>query len=242
MKQLLKMILGKLGYVPVKKEYLDHLAAGPQSNFRSIEAWAKSFGINTILDIGANEGQFAHKMLKTLPGVTLHCFEPLRDAFNILKTGLEGEKNVFLHPYALGDSNTQSDIILNNYSASSSFLSLGSTHKENFETATEARAETVVIKRLDDVAASLDIKGELFIKIDVQGFEDHVINGGRRLMEKAKIVMLELSFEELYVGQPLFDTIYGLMKELGFRYHGNIEQLESKDGRILQGDGIFIRQ
>lgn len=242
MKQLLKLIFGKLGFVPVKKEYLEYLSTRSQGSLRSVETWAQQFNIGTILDIGANEGQFAHKMLSAMPDMTLHCFEPLKDAFTTLQQNLAGRKNVFVYPYALGDSNTQSEIILNNYSASSSFLSLGDTHKENFETATEAHKETVVIRRLDDIAGSLDIKGELFIKIDVQGFEDRVIKGGLQLLQTAKMVMLELSFEELYVGQPLFDSIYGLMKELGFRYHGNVEQLESKDGRILQGDGIFIRE
>jgi FkbM family methyltransferase len=242
MKKLLKGVLGTFGYAAVKKEFLHSLSPKPSQEFRSVEAWMRRLGIGTVLDIGANEGQFAHKIIHLFPEATLHCFEPLKDAYATLKRGLEGLKNVSVHPFALGDSNTQADIMLNNYSASSSFLSLGDTHKANFATATEAHRETVVIKRLDDIAGELNLSGELFIKIDVQGFEDKVIQGGRKTISRARMVMLELSFEELYIGQPLFDKIYGLMRELGFHYHGNVEQLESTDGRFLQADGLFIRE
>ena len=240
MKKILKGIMGLFGYTLVKKEFLSYLKA-PRNDLSGSFGWLKSYQIKTVLDIGANEGQFAHKVLKALPDVELHCFEPLPEAYEKLRQDLVDKKNVRTHPFALGEANTSADIHLNAYSASSSFLALGTTHKTNFETALEVQTVQVSIRRLDDIAADLDLKENLFIKIDVQGFEDKVIRGGMNTIRKAKIIMLELTFEELYVGQPLFDDIYRLMRELGFSYHGNVEQLESKDGRFLQADGVFIR-
>jgi hypothetical protein len=54
---------------------------------------------------------------------------------------------------------------------------------------------------------------------------------------------IEVSFQPLCEGGPLFDDVYRLLREQGFRYNGNVEQLFSpKNGRILQADAIFCRQ
>jgi len=60
---------------------------------------------------------------------------------------------------------------------------------------------------------------------------------------RAKIIIIEVSFQSLYEGGPLFDDVYRLLKEHGFTYNGNFEQLFSRKlGRILQVDAIFCRQ
>ncbi len=63
------------------------------------------------------------------------------------------------------------------------------------------------------------------------------------MVARAKIIIIEVSFQSLYEGGPLFDDVYRLLKERGFTYNGNFEQLLSlKDGRVLQADAIFCRQ
>src|SRR5206468_6331662 len=82
----------------------------------------------------------------------------------------------------------------------------------------------------------------LLVKIDVQGVEDRVIAGGQETLRRTAVAIVEMSFETLYEGQPLFDTVYGMMKELGFSYRGNLGQLASpEDGRLLQCDAVFVR-
>ena len=63
------------------------------------------------------------------------------------------------------------------------------------------------------------------------------------MVARAKIMIIEVSFQPLYEGGPLFDDVYRLLKAYGFTYNGNFEQLCSpKDGRVLQADAIFCRQ
>src|SRR5262249_49722699 len=89
---------------------------------------------------------------------------------------------------------------------------------------------------LDSVTDDLDLAKNILTKIDVQGFEDRVIVGGLKTIRLAKLLIIELSFENLYDGQSLFDTIYQTMKQLGFEYHGNFSQiLNAIDGNILTG-------
>jgi Methyltransferase FkbM domain len=92
------------------------------------------------------------------------------------------------------------------------------------------------------VTGDLDLAENILIKIDVQGFEDRVIAGGLKTIQMAKLLIVETSFESLYDDQPLFDTIYEMLKRMGLTYHGNFNQfLNPIDGNILQADGIFIK-
>jgi hypothetical protein len=77
----------------------------------------------------------------------------------------------------------------------------------------------------------------------VQGYEAKVIAGGEDVVACAKIIIVEVSFQRLYEGGPLFDDIYRILKDRGFNYAGNFEQLYSpKNGRVLQADAIFTHE
>ncbi len=83
----------------------------------------------------------------------------------------------------------------------------------------------------------------MLIKIDVQGFEDKVIKGGVEVIKKGRFSALRGFFLIIVKkGQLLFAETYEMMKNLGFRYAGSIEQLRSPEtNRILQADAVFIK-
>ena len=115
---------------------------------------------------------------------------------------------------------------------------MSETHKNLFPHTREHSEEEVLIKRLDDL--DLNLEKEILIKVDVQGFEDKVIAGGENTFKKARVVLMETSFVELYKGQPTFDQIYEKLKSLGFAYKGSLQQKISKTGEIISEDSIFI--
>jgi hypothetical protein len=81
------------------------------------------------------------------------------------------------------------------------------------------------------------------VKIDVQGFELNVINGGSNFLKKVNILLIEMSYDELYIGQALFDDIYMKLNQLGFRFKGNLMQVfNQNDGSVVYSDSIFIRE
>ncbi len=56
------------------------------------------------------------------------------------------------------------------------------------------------------------------------------------------MLIVGTSFRTLYEGQPLFDEIYGLLRQMGFKYVENWNQLLSPvDGSVLQADAIFAK-
>lgn len=76
----------------------------------------------------------------------------------------------------------------------------------------------------------------------MQGYETKVILGGKQTISRAAIVIAETSFQELYEGQPLFNEVYEMLKDLGLRYAGSLgpQLMNPTDGSALQADSLFI--
>lgn len=204
--------------------------------------WLNDFGICTILDIGANTGEFALEISTILPDAKLISFEPILECYEELKKNLSFHKNFQAYHMALGEEASESEIFKNEFTPSSSLLEMANLHKVEFTHTANSIKEKIVIKRLSDVLESNEIQKPLLIKIDVQGYEGRVIDGGEDIIKSADVIICELSFEKLYEEQVYFDDIYRRLKALGFTYHGNYLQLNSpKNGTPLQCDGIFIK-
>jgi len=197
----------------------------------------------TVLDVGAHIGEFAQRIRTMLPNAELVCFEPLEEPFTKLTERFRGQPNFRAIRCALGEKAGQHEIHHNEYAPSSSLLPMAELHKKSFPFAVKEQTEMIEVRRLSDVARELNLPDPLLLKLDVQGFEDKVIAGGEDVVARAKIIIIEVSFQTLYEGGPLFDDLYRLLRDHGLTYNGNFEQLSSpRDGRILQADAIFSRQ
>jgi FkbM family methyltransferase len=201
----------------------------------------RSLGIRTVLDIGANVGQFSKEIRRLLPEAKIYSFEPLKECFDKLNSLMLNDKNFKSFNFALGDKNE--GIVMNKsaYSPSSSILEMSEVHKSLFPHTKEHIAERIMVKKLDEVAKDLNLDKEILIKVDVQGFEDRVIKGGEKTFREAKAVIIEVSFAELYSDQPSFDDLYQKLRELDFEYCGSLEQkIDSHTASIISEDSLFI--
>ncbi len=205
--------------------------------------WLLNSGIRTVFDVGANTGQFARVIHEVLPEAYIYSFEPLSDCFVELQRAMGRAKIFRAFNTALAETDGEAEFYRSAWSPSSSLLPMDKLHKQNFPfTAGESR-ETVRVRRLDDCAEELMIENEILGKLDVQGAEDKVIVGGKSLLQRAKVLIVETSMDSLYEGQPLFADIFKLLEALGFRYKGALSQFFSPlDGSVLFTDSIFSRE
>lgn len=205
--------------------------------------WLTDINFKTIIDVGANAGQFAQKMRKLFPDAMIYSFEPIPEVYNALTNNFQNDNNFKAFNLGIGDEESDKVFNLNDFSPSSSFLDMNNLHKSNFPFTEITKEITVNIKKLDDVLSNYNLENPLIIKLDVQGYEDKVIKGGTATIAKADLLLIEVSFYQLYKNQLLFDDIYANLNLLGFKYAGNFEQLISPtDGKILQADAIFKRR
>ena len=204
--------------------------------------WLKGRNIQTLFDIGANVGQFALQIHRVLPDAMLYCFEPLEDCYNELLKKMGHLPRFRAFNFALGDRSGQAQIYRNDYTPSSSLLPMEDLHKRAFPFTAHTTAQKIEIRRLDDISQQVDIVDDVLVKMDVQGTEDKVILGGEKLLSRASVLIVETTFEPLYNGQPLFDTIYALLRERGLVHMGTESIMRNpKDGRVLQCDSLFMR-
>jgi FkbM family methyltransferase len=199
-------------------------------------------GVRTVLDIGANEGQFARTARKILPDAKIYSFEPLPAPFSRLCTAFGKDAHFEAFPIALGSEPGEADFEVNDFSPSSSFLPVTEALRRSYPYAARTSKTRVTVSTLDMWAEQYDLERGILVKLDVQGYEDHVIMGGPRTFARASVVIAETSFTALYQGQPLYDDIYQLMRARGFRSAGMIVNGRDADtGEILDSDSIFIR-
>ena len=203
--------------------------------------WLEELEIKTVLDIGANIGQFAQKISTIIPDVKVYSFEPIKSCYEDLKRET-ADINVEALNFALGEDNYETEINISEHSPSSSIREMADLHKSEYAHTIRHTTEKIKVKKLDDVIGELKIVPNLMVKIDVQGFEDNVIRGGEKTIATAKMVLIEMSYYCLYKDQLLFDDLYKKLNALGFHFAGNWSQAVSeKDGKILYSDSIFIK-
>lgn len=198
--------------------------------------------IATVLDIGANNGEFSKEIFEHLPSAQVYAFEPLSDCFATMQTALQHLPRFHGFNIALGDATGETAMQRSSFHPSSSLRTMAALHKTLYPKTAGAKTETIRIARLDDVAQDLQLHGNVMIKLDVQGFEDKVIAGGAETFKKASLVLIETSFVELYEGQPLFGDIHDQLRSLGFSYYGAAaEHRNPNTGELLYQDSIFTK-
>ena len=204
--------------------------------------WLRSRNIRTVLDVGANTGQFAMMIREVLPGAAIYSFEPLEEAFSkLLLTGRQ-LGNMHCMQMALGERSGEADMHRNAALASSSLLPIGTRHLKAFPHATEATRETVRIRSLDEVCSSLTLEKNILLKLDTQGYELAVLKGAGTTLQQVDTIIVEASFVPLYQDQPLFHDIYDFLHSRSFDYHGSLEKaIDPSNGEVLWEDALFRR-
>jgi FkbM family methyltransferase len=206
--------------------------------------WFEQLGIETVVDVGANTGQFTQAMHAILPRATIYAFEPLPDCYETLVQRTKDFRQVHTFNVGLGAEAATLKIQRNPYPDSSSFRPMTNLHREQFPfTAGRETPIEVPVRTLDSYIARMDLRERVFLKIDVQGYEDAVLDGGRDLVARASLILLEVCFAPLYEGAPTFAQLYERLWAQGFAFRGFTGQLLGpQDGAILQGDALFFRR
>lgn len=193
----------------------------------------------TLLDVGANKGQFSLAFRQLRPEGRVIAFEPLAEAADTFSRLFGGDSRVTLHPFALSDADGSAEFHVTDRADSSSLLPPGQGQARAFGVNEELRIE-VPIRRLDSVVTICDLARPVLLKIDVQGAELSVIAGCADLTG-VDYIYSELSFVELYEGQPLFDESAQALADRGYRLAGVFNQVSTPEFGPTQADFLFKR-
>jgi len=203
---------------------------------------AKLAGVKpkTVVDVGANIGQFAVASIRLFQGAVVIPFEPdPRVAVQLRKNvGVPVAENVRVT--AVGDSVGTATFYVNRDPQVSSLLPLGEDRMESFPDSRVVEEITVPLTTLNFLFDGVTLAKPILLKIDVQGFEDRVIAGAGVFLKSVRWVLMEVSFSKLYEGERDFETIVELLKKHGFKFVRPMNfHISPKTGEIIEMDALF---
>ena len=201
--------------------------------------------IDTVLDVGANKGQFALELLNSGFKGKVVSFEALPDVYEQLQQNAAefGERWTVAPRCALSDEKGTVEFHVTHNLASSSMLAPSDILVSADERFTAKQVIEVDCDRLDDMIGPLGINPDnLFLKLDVQGGEKKVLAGAPDMVSKARGILLEMSLRALYDGQPLAGELDLSLVDMGFELW-DIQPMyrDPHTGRLDQYDAIYFR-
>lgn len=189
----------------------DLVSFGLLANLNDLKHRGLINGVDGIIDVGANIGQFAFMAHFVWPQIPIYSFEPDKECFiqlesNFKRYSIPGK----CFQIALSDQPGTKKLFIHDNRANNSFLKRYSSEKVEIDHI-DVKAET-----LDGIMGELAMTRMPLLKIDVQGFELSVIHGAREQIKRCKYVILEVSFQHSYQGNAHVADIFLIMRDNGF--------------------------
>jgi FkbM family methyltransferase len=199
--------------------------------------------VATVLDIGANVGQFVGELRREGWHGRVVSFEPVPIVHAQLQARAKADPHwTVAPPMALGRESASAAMNVSRNLVSSSLLVVDHRTMEAAPESAPAGVATIRVEPLDAVL-SPDWPAPFAIKLDTQGFELEVLAGAKEALKKTKIVMTELSLTRLYRDGAKLTDVYGRLEDAGFECIALTEGfLDMANNEVLQVDGVFVRR
>jgi FkbM family methyltransferase len=212
----------------------------------SVVRLLEHFGIDCVVDVGANSGGFASTIRSLGYTGRIVSLEPLSGPFEVLASQAAKDPDWEALRVAAGDGDCQITInIAGNAGASSSVLAMLDAHADAAPESRYVGTESVTQRRLDSLLPELGIGATrpAFLKLDVQGYESAVLDGAVELFSDGAItgLQMELSLVPLYAGGITYKEGLDRADQLGMSLMGLHPGFsDSRSGRLLQADAVFF--
>lgn len=197
-------------------------------------------GVLCLIDVGANRGQYALERRRHGYRGRLLSLEPLKDPFDELERVAKADPLWEVQRVAVGAHEGALDINVSGEDIYSSALPVLDRATSSDPRSAAVAHERVPMTTLDKLAEGL--RGPVGVKIDVQGFERAVLEGGSDTLKHAAYLEVELSMVALYQDQILYLETLETLNAFGFILAA-VEPLfpDPRTGQMLQMNGLFLR-
>lgn len=218
---------------------------GPREHWQRVASLLDHFGIDRVLDVGANSGQYAGYLRDAGWRGDIVSFEPIASVHAALVRNAARDPGWQAAPaMALGAEDGEAEITVSKESDMSSLLPMRPEILEVSPSTAAAGRERVTVRRLDSIFDDYVPKGaRVFLKIDTQGSEAAVLDGAAESLGRITGLQIELSLIPLYEGEAAWRDIVDRLEAAGFELRFVLPgKFDRHLMRMLQFDGVFFRR
>lgn len=231
-------------YLLLKNKWVLYAIQGKIFSFSSFEIVTNlkklKLEFGTIIDAGANGGQFAKACSHFFPSTTIYSFEPLPDQFKHLLELKQKLPNANFYNLALGNESGVIHFNKNAYGHISSVLEINPDNEHYPHKKEELEKIEVTIEKLDNVIKKSDCLSPTLLKLDVQGYELPVLKGSTELLaESVDFILLEANLESLYKDQPSFTELNSFLNQNGFELYAMLDFNMGKQLKYIEIDVLY---
>jgi FkbM family methyltransferase len=220
------------------RELILGINAYSDSPFKSIVQNIEKTKVSKVLDIGANVGQFGIDIRRHGFNGQIISFEPVKESFEKLSNTIKKHQPWDAFQLGLGAFESQQKIhVSGNAGLSSSLLTMGKIHINNFPESATVSTQKILVSTIDKQLAILGVDPKkILLKLDVQGYESEVLKGTAKSLSQIPLCFLEVSIVPLYEGEVTLLPILNLLSESGHEVTDIFRGLKTKNGELLQID------
>ena len=191
----------------------------------------KGYTPRSIVDVGAYEGNWTRLAKKYFPDANVLMCEAQKEKSTYLQKVCSDLENVEV---SIGPLSSKPGELLEFYEMETG----SSLFPENSNVARDRRV--LATKTLDDVAAHLE--GPIFLKIDAQGAELLVLEGGEETLRRCDMVQLEVALLKYNRGAPSFLDVVSYMDERAFVPFDLSGWSRPNGEDLVQIDILFVKE
>lgn len=234
----------RLSMLGLKSDLHSALELEAAANFCRFELWPTELKHQpqnwTLVDVGANKGDFIAAVLKLVQPKEVIAIEPLPECHDSLQKILHSTQNAQLIPAVAGSQPGEVKIHRTKDSKMSSVLKPLDGIQTSYETgAFTVYSECCVpVVVLDDVVPPSSTVG--LLKIDVQGYEMEVLRGAVRTLSHTLAVQIEINYAPHYIGAVTFEEVHDFLYGVGFSLYGMSAPYFGKH-QPLWADAVYVR-
>lgn len=208
---------------------MEENAVGMDAMFKGLVS--RGYSPSVVYDIGAAEGGWTRWASIYWPAARFICFEPLEERQADLKQLEKENARVQCVFSGLGDVDDVRQFGVTDDLYGSSFAYEGRSSR------------SVKIQRLDSLVEGGKIPLPNFMKLDVQGYEKHVLNGGELATRAAELILMECNFFAFCEAMSTLDVTIAYMSAKGYIPYEFVDFLRRPlDGAMGQCDILFVRR
>jgi FkbM family methyltransferase len=205
------------------------------------------FGVDCVLDIGANHGQYASKLRRNarFSGLIV-SFEPTPEAADIVREKAAGDSQWVVEELAVSESNGEQVF---NIMTDAQFSSLSQPKHDEVDGFKQSNLvkDSIVVRTqtladvLERLATQYGFKAP-FLKLDTQGMDVRIIKAaGRDILQKFIGIQSELAVKKIYADSVDFRDALTIYEQMGFELSALVPNNAGHFPRLIEFDCIMVR-